>query len=199
MDKNKSNLNPEEKVENLNLEDENVKEESSVVNETEILEKEEYDNIVDLKEFSKYKDEALKTKEENNELQERLLRVTAEYENYRKRTTKEKESIYGYACEDVLKNILPVLDNLERAALTDGSAEDIKKGVEITLKQFKEALEKLQIEEIDTNSGFDPNMHDAVMHVVDESLGEKEIIEVFQKGYKKGDKVIRYSVVKVAN
>ncbi|WP_029453433.1 nucleotide exchange factor GrpE [Clostridium algidicarnis] len=199
MDKNKSDLNPEEKVENLNLEDENVKEESSVVNETEILEKEEYDNIVDLKEFSKYKDEALKTKEENNELQERLLRVTAEYENYRKRTTKEKESIYGYACEDVLKNILPVLDNLERAALTDGSAEDIKKGVEITLKQFKEALEKLQIEEIDTNSGFDPNMHDAVMHVVDESLGEKEIIEVFQKGYKKGDKVIRYSVVKVAN
>ncbi|MBB6696370.1 nucleotide exchange factor GrpE [Clostridium algidicarnis] len=199
MDKNKSDLNPEEKVENLNLEDENVKEESSVVNEPEILEKEEYDNIVDLKEFSKYKDEALKTKEENNELQERLLRVTAEYENYRKRTTKEKESIYGYACEDVLKNILPVLDNLERAALTDGSAEDIKKGVEITLKQFKEALEKLQIEEIDTNSGFDPNMHDAVMHVVDESLGEKEIIEVFQKGYKKGDKVIRYSVVKVAN
>ncbi|MBB6630493.1 nucleotide exchange factor GrpE [Clostridium algidicarnis] len=199
MDKNKNDLNPEEKVENLNLEDENVKEESSVVNEPEILEKEEYDNIVDLKEFSKYKDEALKTKEENNELQERLLRVTAEYENYRKRTTKEKESIYGYACEDVLKNILPVLDNLERAALTDGSAEDIKKGVEITLKQFKEALEKLQIEEIDTNSGFDPNMHDAVMHVVDENLGEKEIVEVFQKGYKKGDKVIRYSVVKVAN
>ncbi|MBU3195788.1 nucleotide exchange factor GrpE [Clostridium algidicarnis] len=199
MDKNKSDLNPEEKVENLNLEDENVKEESSVVNEPEILEKEEYDNIVDLKEFSKYKDEALKTKEENNELQERLLRVTAEYENYRKRTTKEKESIYGYACEDVLKNILPVLDNLERAALTDGSAEDIKKGVEITLKQFKEALEKLQIEEIDTNSGFDPNMHDAVMHVVDENSGEKEIVEVFQKGYKKGDKVIRYSVVKVAN
>lgn len=199
MDKNKNDLNPEEKVEKVTLEDENIKEESSCVDETEVLEKEEYDNIVDLKEFTKYKDEALKIKEENNELQERLLRVTAEYENYRKRTTKEKESIYGYACEDVLKNILPVLDNLERAALTDGSAEDIKKGVEITLKQFKEALEKLKIEEIDTNSGFDPNMHDAVMHVVDESLGEKEIIEVFQKGYKKGDKVIRYSVVKVAN
>lgn len=199
MDKNKNDLNPEEKVEKVTLQDENIKEESSCVDETEVLEKEEYDNIVDLKEFTKYKDEALKTKEENNELQERLLRVTAEYENYRKRTTKEKESIYGYACEDVLKNILPVLDNLERAALTDGSAEDIKKGVEITLKQFKEALEKLKIEEIDTNSGFDPNMHDAVMHVVDESLGEKEIIEVFQKGYKKGDKVIRYSVVKVAN
>lgn len=199
MDKNKNDLNPEEKVEKVTLEDEKIKEESSCVDETEVLEKEEYDNIVDLKEFTKYKDEALKIKEENNELQERLLRVTAEYENYRKRTTKEKESIYGYACEDVLKNILPVLDNLERAALTDGSAEDIKKGVEITLKQFKEALEKLKIEEIDTNSGFDPNMHDAVMHVVDESLGEKEIIEVFQKGYKKGDKVIRYSVVKVAN
>ncbi|SUY47442.1 heat shock protein GrpE [Clostridium putrefaciens] len=199
MDKNKSDLNPEEKVENIILEGENVKEESSVVSEAEVLEKEECNNTVDLKEFSKYKDEALKTKEENIELQERLLRVTAEYENYRKRTTKEKESIYGYACEDVLKNILPVLDNLERAALTDGSVEDIKKGVEITLKQFKEALEKLQIEEIDTNSGFDPNMHEAVMHVVDESLGEKEIIEVFQKGYKKGDKVIRYSVVKVAN
>jgi molecular chaperone GrpE len=123
----------------------------------------------------------------------------SEYENYRKRTIKEKENIYADACEDVLKNIFPVFDNLERAAVVEGSAEDIKKGIDITLKQFKDALKKLEIEEISIESGFDPHEHNAVMHVEDESVGKSQVVEVFQKGYKKGDKVLRYSMVKVAN
>lgn len=132
-------------------------------------------------------------------LQDRLVRTVAEYDNYRKRTSKEKEGIYSDACEDVLKEVLPVLDNLERALLADGNIDDLKKGVEMTLKQFNDALEKLGVEEISTKEGFDPNIHNAVMHIEDENFGENEVVEVFQKGYKRGEKVIRYSMVKVAN
>lgn len=148
----------------------------------------------------------LKTKDENQKLQneiealkDRLLRTSSEYENYRRRTAKEKEGIYTDACEDVLKDILPVIDNLERAVSIEGSADDIKIGVEMTLKSFETAFEKLNVEEINTNCEFDPNYHNAVMHVNDDSLGNNAIVEVLQKGYKKGDKVLRYSMVKVAN
>jgi molecular chaperone GrpE len=94
---------------------------------------------------------------------------------------------------------LPVADNLERALAADGSLEDMKKGVEMTLRQFKDSLEKLGVTEIPTDGEFDPNLHDAMMHVEDENYGKNVITEVFQKGYKRGDKVIRYSMVKVAN
>lgn len=136
---------------------------------------------------------------ELNSAKDRLLRVTAEYDNYRKRTAKEKEGIYTDACEDILKNILPVLDNLERASAVDGNSEDIKKGIEMTLRQFKGSLEKLQVEEIPTDGEFDPNMHNAVMHIEDDNYGANSIAEVFQKGYKRGNKVLRHSMVKVAN
>ena len=95
--------------------------------------------------------------------------------------------------------MIPVLDNLERAISVEGNVEDIKKGIEMTIKGFKTSFEKLGVEEIDASGEFDPNYHQAVMHIQDENLGANSIAEVFQKGYKRGDKVIRYTVVKVAN
>ena len=115
-----------------------------------------------------------------------------------KRTTKEKEAPYR-CMYDVLKEMIPVLDNLERAMTVEGSLDDFKKGIEMTIKQFNTSFEKLGVEEIDASGKFDPNFHQAVMHVEDENFGENEIAEVFQKGYKRGDKIIRYTVVKVAN
>ena len=147
-----------------------------------------------------------KLKEENDKLsieveacKDRLLRITAEYENFRKRTAKEKEGIYADACVDVLKEVIPTVDNLERALAVDGSVEDLKKGIEMTIKGFQTSLEKLGVEEISVEEGFDPNMHQAVMHIQDENYDKNVVAEVFLKGYKKGDKVIRYSMVKVAN
>lgn len=147
----------------------------------------------------KLKDENKKLNNEAEALKERLLRLTAEYDNYRKRTAKEKEGIYTEACTDVLKEMIPVLDNLERAVSVEGSVEDIRKGIEMTIKGFKTSFEKLGVEEIDATGEFDPNYHQAVMHIEDENLGANSVVEVFQKGYKRGDKVIRYTVVKVAN
>jgi len=145
------------------------------------------------------KDEIKKLNNELEALKERLLRVTAEYENYRKRTTKEKEGIYTDACSDVLKEIIPVVDNIERAYSAEGSVDDIKKGIEMTMKGVDETFKKLGIEEIDATTEFDPNLHQAVMHIEDENLEQNQVVEVFMKGYKRGDRVIRHSVVKVAN
>jgi len=147
----------------------------------------------------KLTDELVKYKNELETFKDRFSRTLAEYENYRKRTAKEKEGIYTLACEDILKDILPVLDNLERASAVAGSVEDLKKGIDMTVKQFADAFEKLQVEVIPTDDGFDPNFHNAVMHVEDENYGPNAVAEVFQKGYKRGDKVLRCSMVKVAN
>lgn len=147
----------------------------------------------------KNKEEIKKLTNQVETLKDRLLRLTAEYENYRKRTTKEKEGIYTDACADVLKEVLPTLDNLERAYAADGSVEDLKKGIEMTMKGLQSSFEKLGVEEIPVDEGFDPNLHQAVMHVEDENLDKNVVAEVFMKGYKKGDKVIRHTVVKVAN
>ena len=201
-----------ENLENLENQEEGMENENANSNDNVDIE----ENIEDLKEeaqvsedkkkeedelnmFKKYKDENKKLTNELETLKDRLLRVSAEYENYRKRTTKEKEGIYTDACIDVLKEIVPNLDNLERALEANGNIEDMKKGVEMTLKGFRTALEKLGVEEIETKDGFDPNFHQAVMHVQDENLDENSVAEVFMKGYKRGDKVIRHSVVKVAN
>ena len=129
--------------------------------------------------------------------EDKYLRMMAEYDNFRKRSAKEKDGIYADAFADCISDLLPILDNLERAAGCD-QAEALKKGLEMTAKAFSDALTKMGVTEIETTS-FDPNLHNAVMHVEDESLGESEIVEVFQKGYVKGDKVIRYAMVKVAN
>lgn len=137
------------------------------------------------------------------EFNDKYLRLGAEYDNFRKRSAKEKEGIYADACCDILTQILPVLDNLERAALynTEESAQTpLGKGLELTLKSFTETLNKLGVAEIEAlGKPFNPDLHNAVMHVDDESFGEGEVVEVFMKGYAKGDKVLRYSMVKVAN
>jgi molecular chaperone GrpE len=150
-------------------------------------------------ENEKLKDESKKLKNEFEALKDRLARTVAEYDNFRKRTAKEKENIYTDACGDVLKEILPVLDNLERAISADGSADDLKKGVKMTMNIFNDAFKKLGVEEIPTDGEFDPHLHNAVMHIEDENYDKNCIAEVFQKGYRRGDKVIRYSMVKVAN
>lgn len=149
--------------------------------------------------FRKLKDEKKKLDNELDVLKDRLVRLSAEYDNFRKRTSKEKEGIYTDACVDVLKELVPVLDNLERAISVDGSVEDLKKGIEMTIKGFQTSLGKLGVEEIDTTAGFDPNFHQAVMHIQDENLEKNSVAEVFLKGYKRNDKIIRYTMVKVAN
>ena len=138
-----------------------------------------------------------KTRAELDDCNDRYLRMMAEYDNFRKRSAKEKDGIYADAFADCVGNMLPILDNLERASKSD-NLEGVKKGLDLTAKAFEDALNKMGITEIETKT-FDPNLHNAVMHVEDESLGESEIVEVFQKGYCKGDKVIRYAMVKVAN
>lgn len=201
MEENKKESSVEDLDETL---DENIVEESSKVDIKEDEEQTEKEN--EKSEFDSLKEELAilknskdKLQKEIDTLKERLLRITAEYDNYRKRTSKEKEGIYTDACEDVLKELLPVIDNLERAIAIDGNAEDIKKGVEMTMKSFKDSLNKLNVEEIATDGNFDPNFHNAVMHMEDENLESNVIAEVFQKGYKRGDKVLRHSMVKVAN
>ena len=128
---------------------------------------------------------------------DKYMRMMAEYDNFRKRSAKEKEGIYADAYSDCIANLLPILDNLERARKSD-NLEAVTKGLELTVKAFDDALEKMGVCEIECKT-FDPNLHNAVMHVEDEQYGESEIVEVFQKGYIKGDKVIRYAMVKVAN
>jgi molecular chaperone GrpE len=174
--------------------------------EAEIVEDEEFEELLESEKEKDMKKKTNKLEEENKKLQneinafkDKLLRTTAEYENFRKRTAKEKEGIYTDACTDVLKEVLPVLDNLERALSVEGSAEDLRIGVEMTVRQFNDAFCKLGVEELASEGEFDPNLHNAVMHVQDEQYGTNEIVEVFQKGYKKANKVLRHSMVKVAN
>ena len=186
--------------ENIEVESENAEPSSDVADDSsEDVAFENNDKENELDNMRKLKDENKKLTNEVEALKERLLRLTAEYDNFRKRTAKEKEGIYTDACTDVLKEMIPVLDNLERAIAVNGSAEDIKTGVEMTIKGFKNSFEKLGVEEIDATGEFDPNYHQAVMHIEDENLGANLIAEVFQKGYKRGEKIIRYTVVKVAN
>lgn len=133
------------------------------------------------------------------EANDKYLRMIAEYDNFRKRSAKEKESIYTDAQADAVQNILPIGDNLARAAqFTDPAS--VAKGIAMMQKSFEEALGKMGITEIEAQGKeFDPTWHNAVMHVEDETLGENVVAEVLQKGYRKGDHVVRYAMVKVAN
>ena len=163
----------------------------------------------DKKKLKRAEAEAEKLAGENKALSEQLseandkyMRLYAEYDNFRRRSQKEKEGIYTDAYVDALTQILPILDNLERAAQYGGEDTDhpLAKGLELTLKSFAETMEKMGVAEIPAlGEKFDPNVHNAVMHVDDESFGENEVVEVFMKGYAKGDKVLRHSMVKVAN
>lgn len=137
--------------------------------------------------------------EECAALNDKYLRMAAEYENFRKRSAKEREGVYAEACADCIAALLPVLDNLERAAqYKNDDPATVAKGLEMTLKSFYDSLGKLGVNEIPADT-FDPNLHNAVMHIEDDEHGDSEIVEVLQKGFAKGDKVIRYAMVKVAN
>ena len=130
---------------------------------------------------------------------DKYMRMIAEYDNYRRRTAKEKDGIYADAYADALGGILPILDNLERAVGV-GEAEALQKGLSMTLKGAEDALAKMGVTAFgEKGETFDPEKHNAVMHIEDEQYGESEITEVYQKGYAKGDKILRFAMVIVAN
>ena len=130
---------------------------------------------------------------------DKYMRMIAEYDNYRRRTAKEKDGIYADAYADALKGILPILDNLERAVGVS-EAEALQKGLSMTLKGAEDALAKMGVTAFgEKGETFDPEKHNAVMHIEDEQYGESEITEVYQKGYAKGDKILRFAMVIVAN
>ena len=202
------NMNPEDlKTEEAATEEnpvETLEEETNEVESSEEHTEEKVENTLDMKELFRKKKEMLesikKLENENSALKDRLARISAEYDNYRKRTQKEKEGIYADSIVDVVKELLPVLDNLEMSLKVEAQdVEALKKGVSMTLAQFHDSLQKLKVTEISTETPFDPNLHEAVMHVEDPSYTEKEIVDVFLKGYQREEKIIRYSVVKVAN
>lgn len=140
-----------------------------------------------------------KLKSEKEELNDKYLRVAAEYDNFRRRSQKEKESIYSDALSDSVKELLPLFDNLERASSFTES-DKLAEGLEMILKTIPDVLEKLKVECYgQKGDSFDPNLHNAIMHEENEEYGENEIVEVFQKGYKVNDKIIRHAMVKVAN
>lgn len=147
------------------------------------------------------KDEMKKLAEELAASKEAHIRTLAEYDNYRKRSTREKLAAYGDAKVDCIKELLPVIDNFERALAAEATdLESFKKGIEMTYSSFMEIVKKLGVESFgEAGEQFDPNVHNGVMHVEDEALGENVIADVFSKGYKLGDKILRPAMVKVAN
>lgn len=137
---------------------------------------------------------------ELQEEKERYLRLMAEYDNFKRRTAREKQQAYTDAKADALTALLPIIDNLERAVQSGADGAGLRDGVQMTLTQAAEVLKSCGFEEIEAlHKPFDPQLHNAVPHVEDESLGEQEICDVLQKGYKIGEKVVRHSMVKVAN
>lgn len=135
--------------------------------------------------------------EKNKDL---LLRTAAEFDNFKKRTERERSGIAEYAKADVIKKLLPILDNIGRASGADKESPEYIKGIEMIVKQFEALVETLGLSTVAKEGDvFDPNMHDAVMHVEDENLGENVISEVLQQGYKIGETVVRPAMVKVAN
>lgn len=165
--------------------------------------KEELENQVeekDVSEETKLKDTILLQKEQLSEQEDRLKRLMAEFDNFKKRSAKEREGLYNSLVSDIFSSLLPVIDNLEKAATAETQDEGYKQGVELVLKQFKDVLSANGVSEIEAvGQTFDPELHEAVGSVVDENLGEKEIKEEYRKGYKIGSKVIRHSMVVVAN
>ena len=153
------------------------------------------------------KEENVKTEEKDpvqqelDDTKDRLLRLTAEYSNYKRRSEKEKQDAYVYAKSDTIKALLPVIDNLERALANETKDYNaLKKGVEMTFDNLTAILETLGVEIFgEPGDIFDPNLHNAVMHIEDEAYKNGEIVDVFQKGYKIGDKIVRPAMVKSAN
>lgn len=152
-------------------------------------------------EIQKLKSELEKADNLSKDYLNRLQRTMAEFDNFRKRTITEKASMYDNGVKDIVEKLLPIVDNFERAVETESEKDNaFFKGVEMILKQFKEIMTSIGVEEIEAvGEKFNPNIHNAVMHIDDENYGENEVVEQLQKGYKYKEKVIRASMVKVAN
>lgn len=176
--------------------DENKEMNEELEKEEEVTEAKE----VEEKTAEELQDEVDKLQRENHKYYEHLQRTAAEFDNYKKRIAKEKDGIYKLAIGDAVVKYIPVLDNLEKAIQACGEDEKMKEGVELVYKQIGEIMSSFGVEPIEAvNQTFNPEFHDAVMHVEDESLGEKIVVEELRKGYKMGDRVLRHSMVKVAN
>lgn len=157
-------------------------------------------NVENNEEVKKIKDLIESQKAELEEKDDRLKRLMAEFDNFKKRSQKEREGLYNTLISDIFTSLLPVIDNLEKAAAVKTEDENYKQGVEMVLKQFKDVLVANGVKEIEAiGKTFDPELHEAVGSVVDENLGEKEIKEEYRKGYIIDGKVIRHSLVVVAN
>lgn len=173
--------------------------------EKDMLENEEMETVqADVEEAAEEPSEEDKLREQLKEQNDKYLRLMAEYDNYQKRTQREKAQRYADAVADTVAMLLPIGDNIERALKTEVISEDAKKfkdGVELVMKQFIDALSKLDVKPIPAlGEQFDPNLHNAVMHVEDESVDDNTVVEEFMKGYiYKDSKVVRHSMVKVAN
>lgn len=141
-----------------------------------------------------------KLQNEIKELNDKLLRTLAEYDNYRKRSIKEKDIIYPQAKADTVEKFLPIIDNFERAMQTECNDEAFKKGIEMIFQSFLKTMTDLSVEAIgEEGEAFNPDLHNAVMHIEDENRGENVVAQVLQKGYRIGDRVVRYAMVTVAN
>lgn len=139
-------------------------------------------------------------KEQLAQLNDKYVRMLAEYDNFRKRSQKEKDAIYPRATADTVEKFLPIIDNFERAMSAACADETFKKGVEMIFQSFMNTLSSLNVEMVgQPGETFDPNLHNAVMHIEDEQYGENEIVQVLRKGYRIGDRVVRYAMVQVAN
>lgn len=139
-------------------------------------------------------------KTEYEELEDRYKRLLAEFENFKKRSSKERENLFNMITGDVILKVLPILDNLEKAASAQTEDKSYQEGVNLVVKQFATELEKFGLKEIETEGKrFDPELHEAVSHIEDSNKGEQEIVEVYRKGYQIGNKVIRHALVVVAN
>lgn len=173
-------------------------EEKKKANEKEEIEKEELNTKAD--EVIELKKQIDSQKIELAETEDRLKRVAAEFDNYKKRSSKERENLHSSLLSDIISSFLPIIDNLEKAAQANTEDESYKQGVELVLKQFKDVLTVNGVKEIESvGKPFDPELHEAVSSVVDENLGEKIVKEEYRKGYIIGNKVIRHSMVIVAN
>ncbi len=173
------------------LEDEN-NETNSTENTNNNSDKDEY--------ISKLTKDLDEQRKKSDDYYDRLKRNMAEFDNYKKRITKEKDLMYNTITSDVVLEILPIIDNFEKAISTETTDKDYKNGIKMIYDDLINVLNKLGVEEIESiGKEFDPNFHEAVMHIEDDTKKEKEIVEVFRKGYKINNKVIRHSMVKVAN
>ena len=153
-----------------------------------------------LEENVKQENEEEVVKSELEEMEDRYKRLLAEFENFKKRSAKERENLFNLITGDVIIKVLPVLDNLEKAASAQTEDKDYQEGVNMVVKQFSGELEKFGLKEIETiGQRFDPELHEAVSHIEDPSKGEQEIVEEYRKGYQIGNKIIRHALVVVAN